>query len=414
MRKALTAISIIGLLGLSACDTGPRTLRFVAPASPVDLEIAEEFSSLLESESRVRFELTGTPLAGEAALEAISSGQADIALVSNTLSFRSDIATVMPLYPTVLHIVRNKERDLPFGRDLLSGATIYAGAEGSASLLIFERIVKGMGVDHDDYRIAASAEALPDVVIVFGPISPARVAEFPGYLLTSIGAPADIGTGGIIDAAVLRNPRFRPFVIPTGTYGDATPEPVATVATDKILVVRSDLNSTVVYDLINEILRLRPALVARWPGLFQQLTGDFDTSRSTYIIHQGAQNYLQRNAPDFFERYSGIAEVIVTLFVALASALYTGVRVYRAHRKNRIDRFYADVIEIRNTANASNDPADHQLAIEQVRKLQDEAFDQLVNEKLAADESFRIFITLSNDVLRQFGGAGLENRPSDA
>ena len=31
-------------------------------------------------------------------------------------------------------------------------------------------------------------------------------------------------------------------------------------------------------------------------------------------------------------------------------------------------------------------------------------FDQLVDEKLGADESFRIFITLSNDVLRQLGG----------
>jgi hypothetical protein len=38
---------------------------------------------------------------------------------------------------------------------------------------------------------------------------------------------------------------------------------------------------------------------------------------------------------------------------------------------------------------------------DEVRTLQNTAFDLLVDEKLAADESFRIFITLSNDVLQQ-------------
>jgi len=55
----------------------------------------------------------------------------------------------------------------------------------------------------------------------------------------------------------------------------------------------------------------------------------------------------------------------------------------------------------------SQDQTELEQAIAQVRELQNEAFDQLVNEKLGADESFQIFITLSNDVLRQLG---VENR----
>ena len=51
--------------------------------------------------------------------------------------------------------------------------------------------------------------------------------------------------------------------------------------------------------------------------------------------------------------------------------------------------------------------------IKEVRALQNTAFDLLVDEKLAADESFRIFITLSNDVLRQLGDTGLELSVSD-
>ena len=43
------------------------------------------------------------------------------------------------------------------------------------------------------------------------------------------------------------------------------------------------------------------------------------------------------------------------------------------------------------------------LAVEEIQALQDKAFAQLVDEKLAADESFRIFMSLSNDILDQAG-----------
>ena len=52
--------------------------------------------------------------------------------------------------------------------------------------------------------------------------------------------------------------------------------------------------------------------------------------------------------------------------------------------------------------------------VEEVRKLQSAAFELLVDEKLAADESFRIFITLSNDVLRQLGAIDGGQQLSDA
>jgi hypothetical protein len=47
-------------------------------------------------------------------------------------------------------------------------------------------------------------------------------------VLISLGAPQDIGSGGKIDSLVPQNPYIRPFVIPVGTYGEATPEPIVT------------------------------------------------------------------------------------------------------------------------------------------------------------------------------------------
>jgi len=345
--------------------------------------------------------MTAAPMAGGKALETIAAGDADIALVSNYLEFRDDITTIMPLYPTVLHIARRGETDVRVGPEMFHDSTVYAGPEGSASRQLFERIAERMGLGRGDYEFNTDFSPLPDVAVVFGPISPERFVEFPGYILSSLGTPQDVGSGGIIDAAILLNPSFRSFIIPAGTYGPATPGPVVTVAVDKILVARSDLDETIVYDLVNEILRLRPALAGKRPGIFQQLSENFDTSRSTFIVHPGTQAYLQRSAPSVYERYSGVAEVVVTVIIALVSAFIAVLSIIKARRKNRIDRYYLETIEIRNSCKGSIDPAELQQAITRIEALQDEAFDLLVHEKLAADESFRIFVTLTNDVLGQ-------------
>ena len=408
-RPIIFAISVIALTG---CSQDPHELRLVTPASFIDQGIVRDLGNLFDEDSLVNVTLTSDALSEEAALDAIAAGEADIALVTNNLPFRSDITTVMPLYPTVLHIARRADDDTPMNPEHLRGAKVFAGEAGSASRLMFERIAERTGLVEGDFEYTNDPEEAVDVVIVFAPIAPQRVADFPQRLvLSSLGTPGDIGMGGVVDAAVLLNPHFSSFVIPVGTYGDATPEPIVTVAVDKILVTRDDIESSVIYDLINEILRLRPALAAQRPGLFQQLSGNFDASRSGFVLHPGTLAFLQRDEPNFLERYSGVGEVAITLIVALGSASIAAVRVFRMRRKNRIDRFYTRAIALGRSVNESSSVEEQQQVIRQVRELQDSAFDQLVDEKLAADESFRIFITLSDDILRRLGASADHSAP---
>ncbi len=398
-------LTFVLLATLAACEEGPSELRLVTPVGTIDRDIVEELAELFDNERVLtRISLTEETMSGEEALDAIAAGKADVALISNSQEFRRDIATVMPLYPTVLHIARRDGFAEPTARGDLSDAAVFAGVKGSASRSIFERIADNIGLADDDYRYVTDPSEVADMVVVFAPIAPERIAEFPELRLISMGTPQEIGNGGTVDAAVLLNPHFRPFVIPVGTYGDSTPEPIVTIAVDKILVTRSDLDSAVVYDLISDILRLRPALAAKRPGLFQQLSEDFDVSRSRFVLHPGTLDYLQRSEPTIYERYSGVAEVAVTLMIALFSAALAGVRILRIRRKNRIDRYYAAAIEIRDSVDDQASSSEREQAIVKIRDLQNRAFDQLVDEKLGADESFRIFITLSNDVLRQLGG----------
>jgi hypothetical protein len=257
----------------------------------------------------------------------------------------------------------------------------------------------------EDFSYLDSADQVPDVFVVFAPISPDRMEEFADFRLLSLGSSADINQGGSVDAMTLMNPQLEPFVIPIGTYLDATPEPILTVAVDMLLVARANLDEAIVYDFVHELLRLRPALAALRPGLFRTVSDDIGSSNSTFILHKGLLAYTERDAPTIYERYSGIAEVAVTVLIALISAVFAGVRIFRMRRKNRIDVFYADAMAIRLTVSESASNEARETASQNIRKLQTTAFEMLIDEKLAADESFRIFISLSNDILQELGAA---------
>jgi len=412
LNVAMTALNnlqrlllIILIAALSACERGPVELTLVTPSRDLDSEIASDLAEMLNDGSDFELSVTDGQHTGEIALDMVLAGDADLALVSNYLPFREDITTVMPVYPSVLHIAYRIGRDASDPTSLLNGARVFAGAPGSASRLMFDRIAGRLGLSSDQYSYmefdADTAETAPDVIIIFAPISPQESTRLEGYRLFSFGKPSDIGSGSVVDAAALLNPQLRPFVIPATTYGAANEEPVVTVAVDKYLVSRADLDASVVYDLVNAVRRIRPALSATRPGLFGQLGDSFDVNSSTFVLHAGAQSFLQRDEPTVYERYSGVAEVLVTLLIGVISASFALFRILKIRRKNRIDTFYAAALAIRNELTEADAEEDVYEAIEKMQALQDEAFAQLVDEKLSADESFRIFITLSNDILDQ-------------
>jgi len=204
-------------VGLGGCEKKPTQLRLAIPALSVDQEIAQDFSALLVSESNIRIELTGSPVSDEAALDALLAEEADIALVSNNVPFRSGITTVMPLYPTILHIGYRIGRDTSSGVELLRGAVVFAGAPGSASRLMFETVISRLELTADDFSYMDSPEQTPDVFVVFAPISPGRIDGFPGFRLLSLGKSGDVGHGSNVDAMTLLNPQLEAFIIPVGT-----------------------------------------------------------------------------------------------------------------------------------------------------------------------------------------------------
>jgi hypothetical protein len=108
-----------------------------------------------------------------------------------------------------------------------------------------------------------------------------------------------------------------------------------------------------------------------------------------------------RNDPGFAERASSIFEVVVTIVVALFTALFALLRFLRGLRKGRIDNFYSAALAIRAKLADEQSVERRNQYMAELRTLRDDAFALLINEKLAADDSFRILQALIYDVIRE-------------
>jgi TRAP-type uncharacterized transport system substrate-binding protein len=398
---------------LQGCSRSVTEIDLIVPVLPVDQAIATQIQELVDEESGFRINLVALPEEYASELDALESGYADIAFAPNNSRFRESIATIMPLYPSVLHIASYDDHDAASLEELLAGATVYAGPPGSSPRLLSEGIIDdlnfapGVVTFMDVWNTSDTSDtsvARPDVIILYVPIDRKRImnqAQLAGARLFSLGAPDDIGLGSAVDRAVLFNPSLRPFVIPVGTYGDLTAEPIVTLAVENILVARNDMEDTEAYDLFAEMLRLRPTLFSDRPELFQPLDEQIRQSNFIFGLHPGAVSYLERDEPTYIERYSGVAELLVTLLITSVSGLIAVKNIYRIRRKNRIDEFYLETIRIRDSVTVDTTTDELATAIEKIHALKNRAFELLVDERLAADQSFQVFIDLARESVDQ-------------
>jgi hypothetical protein len=91
--------------------------------------------------------------------------------------------------------------------------------------------------------------------------------------------------------------------------------------------------------------------------------------------------------------------------IGLVSGIYAVFQIFSIRRKNRIDAFCQRAIGIRDGIVDPDNADERRDAIAGLKALQDQAYDMLIHEKLAADESFRIFISLCNDIIADLSGS---------
>ncbi len=401
MKKLI--LHIIISIVLFSCNQEKPKLKLLHSTNEPEGQITKVIKKVLEKNLDVEVEL----IIGKgsiANLDSLSAGSADLTIVENNMPFKEDVRTVLPIYEQVLHIFYRSDKKVTSFPELVKGKKVYIGEKGSASYRFMKDLFVYFRVDQNDFTITDNpfdndvfcgfSGIISDVLFL-------QSIENEGFLLYSFDDIQKYGKGSIAEGISLVHPQLKPFVIPQGAYGTITKEPVLTIGTDAVLIVREDVFDDDVYAIAKTIFRDKQEFNEISPLINQTLDENFNRGRINYPLHNGARIFLDRDEPSFAERYAELGGVAFSILVAITSGLVSLSRWQRQKKKDRVDVFYKDLIDIKNSIPAIRSIKDGQIKLRRMQDSQNHAFQLLIDEKLEANESFRIYMELSKETITE-------------
>lgn len=388
MKAPLLFPLLATLLALTGCSRDAGELR-VLPLTYQALN-PEAMETIFAERSNLQLELA-QPGRDVSAVEALVADEADLALIENSTPFVSGIRAVLPAYKSVLHLLAREGMTLRPDSQVLANTRIYVANNSQAGRIFIDLVAARQGVAEEDIQFVDTLDETTDLIVYFGPIAPDSTPWYrPGFRLVSL---AD-SNGGSIDHLLgvgYSLPKMQPAVIPQGTYDLPGNEgSIATLEVDMLLVTRKQVPETQVYELTRTFIEQKQRFVAISPAVFSGLHESFDPLDLNFPLHNGARRFLERDEPSLLERYAETINMLVYVTALLLTGLVAAARWRARRKKDRADVFYARVLAIRGRSEA--EPAAHLLA--ELDAVEREAFQMLIDEKLAANESFRIFTDL--------------------
>jgi TRAP transporter TAXI family solute receptor len=407
MIAAIAAVTVvvagIVLYVVLAGDGADRTVVIATgPETGTYHALGLALGRLLEAEEIVR---SAEILATEGSVSNMEliggeDGGADLAIIQSDTAANADARLIASLYDEHLHILVAT----PLAGQIqtiydLRGRRVALGEARSGTRQVAQRVL-------DHFRVAVGEDLA---------ITPAEVAESflegsidAAFLLTAI--PSTIvqklcqqGTvrflplgdaqevGNESDALALVFPSLRATTIPHSTYGRFPDYPVQSISVTAQLIASRDLDDAVVRQITETLLQQRSRIGGSDPRLAvaKRIRERYETGVSTIPYHSGAVAYYTRQQPPFLVEYAETMSLLLTLLVGLYSG-YIALRQWaRRLRKNRIDAYYVEALShLEDVQTASVESLVRRR--EGLTALRIQAFTDLVNERLDANESFTI------------------------
>jgi len=395
--RYIVFITIIS--GLASCTSRSGDVRIVSSSEEPQNELLGVIGQTLEDQLGYSTSIiVGNDSYSN--IDSILNDRADIAIVENFAPYMPGVNTIMPLYEQILHVFYNKDIKVSSFKSLCEGRSMYIGEKGSATYILMNKLFTSFEVDTSLVNISYEIFEQVDVFCAFTHII--RNEDLQGmedFMLFSFDRVDHIGKGSIIEGICLKNPYLSPFVIPNQLYNENNSTPVLTLSSMALLVGKETLPRDMVYDIIKTLRSSRLQLGREGTLAMMDFNDSYNLHRINFPLHEGAMDYLDRHQPSFLERYAEVISVLVSIIIAFGSAIFTFNGWNKQRKKNRVDMFYAKILDIKTLSENTTSVIDLMQLIGKIQDIQKEAFEMLMREKLIADESFRIFVELSKDTL---------------
>lgn len=154
------------------------------------------------------------------------------------------------------------------------------------------------------------------------------------------------------EAIALKRPFLAKGILPKGAYSGAEPVPARDMETpvvSRILVARDNVPDEAVRELTKILFEHRLDLVVRFE-LATAITAPQRNAGLTIPLHPGAEQFYDRNEPNFLQENAEPLALIVTLLTILISGLLTLRGRFNSDQKNKSDVYNKVLINISSHA----------------------------------------------------------------
>lgn len=385
--------------------------------------LAEEIANLIEREhSEIKIEVRESE-GSVANLRRLTEDERghSLAIVQNDVlvpesmsaSDAGAIRSLLPLHQGVVHFLVPVKSQINSIADL-RGKVIAEGLRESGTPAIVDALLRHYEVSDDEVErrflsledaCAALQEGEVDAVILAMGLKSSKLEHLSEKMpLRLVGIGNDIDPGSEIEGFRLTFPFVKATYIPKYAYSPQSgnrpgipDRPVATIGVRAVLVGHRDLPDLVANRIARTLVENKSSLARSHPSA-AQITEQFDPVQLQFPIHTGAHRYFHRDDPGFLQKNAEVLGFLLSMLIALTGFLLSGRQWMMQRRKDRIDAYYIELDRLIDPIHRENPSLETlRRTEEKLREMQHRAIHQLANEKLVADESFRIFQVLLSE-----------------
>lgn len=306
----------------------------------------------------------------------VARGEADLAFINNhsvpvseKLGVESGrLRTVLPLTTRLLFAFsKNLMSDTATAKELFGNRKVGIEVLNGEAQLNFENFLSRANITGTQL---VTFNDNPEVIVFWGTFYGVRAAEFlkEGWHPFSF-------KPNWIEFITLNDPALRPYTIPS-IPGNNKSIRINTIATEAVLVANQNIGENSIYELAEVFFQNKLELVHQ-DIMYRSIDESFDRKALLFPLHLGTTSYLKREQPTFFERYAD-AIALALSFIAVLYGAAQAIRNNLAKRKKeQVDRYFLDFLEIRSDKELRTD-----LKVKRLDDLFQRAVEQMTNEKL--------------------------------
>ena len=347
----------------------------------------------------------------------IEAGQCDFAIIQNDTPSKPSIRSIAVVYEEILHLIVRSNSEIKCLTDL-AGKKISVGSESGGTHSVAKSLLDFVISDdlpkpHLEFLdTSSSVKAIEDGSIdaafcVTGLRSQALLEALgKGHLTLIPLSPSRQSTDQDVDNLIQGFMTVYPYMqfakIPMRTYGDCPAAPVPTLSISAVLVCGKNTSPSVVQDVTSLLFENKADFATAVPLLagLDELKAQRNLQ---FPLHTGADYHYRRREPTFLHENAEAMGFILTVILLFGSSL-KGIASWRKREsKDHIDRYFQRIADIEMKAKREGFPENAETLIDELHKLELQAFQDLIEERLSANDSYLIFLSMikrANDSLQ--------------